>query len=84
MPKQAGFCRSLITPSLAAAAVVGFGAIAFCSTPASAYHGDYERYCYYHRYDPACWRYWHRDYDEDYEHHHHHGPSHNLLVEREL
>jgi|GEM_PF-3500198 hypothetical protein len=58
----------------ATATIVGLAAMGIFSSPASAYHGDYERYCYYHRYDPACWRYWHRDYDEDhyYEHHHHH------------
>jgi hypothetical protein len=50
--------------AIATAAVVGLGAMALSSSPASAYDGDYERYCYYHRYDPACWRYWHRDYDE--------------------
>jgi hypothetical protein len=46
------------------AAVVGFRAMALYSTPARTHDGDYERYCYFHRYDPACWRYWHRDYDE--------------------
>jgi hypothetical protein len=77
MPKQAGFRRSFITPTLAAAAIVGIGAIALSSTPASAYDGEYGRYCYYHRYDPACWRYWHRDYDEDYYEHHHHHHDHD-------
>jgi hypothetical protein len=63
----------------ATAAVVCLGAMAFSSTPASAYDGDYERYCYYHRYDPHCWRYWHRDYDEDhyYWRHHHHDYDHD-------
>jgi len=60
--------------AIAATALVGLGAMVLSSTAASAYEGDYGRYCHYHRYDPHCWRYWHRDYDEDhyYEHHHHH------------
>jgi len=41
----------------ATATIVGLAAMGIFSSPASAYHGDYERYCYYHRYDPACWRY---------------------------
>ena len=75
MPKEAGPLpiRETIV-AIAAAAVVALGALALSSSPASAYDGDYERYCYYHRYDPACWRYWHPygDYDDYYEHHHHH------------
>ena len=39
--------------AFAAAAFVGLGAVALSSSSALAYRGDYERYCYYHRYDPA-------------------------------
>ena len=35
----------------ATATIVGLAAMGIFSSPASAYHGDYERYCYYHRYD---------------------------------
>ena len=84
MRKKAGSfpIRETIVAS-AAAVVVALGAMALSSTPASAYHGDYERYCYYHRYDPACWRYWHpygrEDYDHypEYHHHHHDHDNHN-------
>src|SRR5512143_3880321 len=64
------------TIALAATALLGLSA-ALAPTSASAYDDDYGYYCYYHRYDPYCWRYWHHDededYDDDYQHHHHHG-----------
>jgi hypothetical protein len=65
--------------AFAAAAVVALGAVALSSSSALAYRGDYERYCYYHRYDPACWRYWHahEHYDEDYWRHRHHDYDHD-------
>ena len=79
MRKKAGSfpIRETIIAS-AAAVVVALGAMALSPTPASAYHGDYERYCYYHRYDPACWRYWHPyDHYPEYHHHHHDHDNHN-------
>ena len=69
--------------AFAAVIIACIGATTLSSHPASAYDGDYERYCYYHRYDPACWRYWHPygggygHYDEHHHHHHDYDRDHD-------
>ena len=65
--------------SFAAAAMVGLGAVALSSAPASAYD---EGYCYHHPYDPACLAvhvhpYWWHDHDHYHDHHHDHDHDHH-------